>query len=1841
MTNSSGHHPPAETSKPRIGVDARTFDYSDSNSRGIGHYALHHLLVVGGLRPDWQFILFNDSGKAKPAMNRLLELPNFSVASLDDPAATVPDLLHIPDPMNLSTGFDSPMRLFPSLSGTATFHDITPLRYYWQSWPAVNQHAYQTRLNQLCSRPFHLLANSEFTKQDLIQCTGIAEARVTTVLAGLNRPANVLPDDPSLAPSVRRKYDIKRPFFLHVGALDPHKNFASVIKAFTQLPRGSANLVVVGQKEGFLKHIADHFAQIKMQDVIFTDFIPRADLEVLYHEALCLLFLSRYEGFGFPVLEAMAHGCPVITTNVTSLPEVAGPAALQFAPDDVAGVAKAMRSLACSLIKREGMRSQGLLQAAKFTWGDVARKTISVWENILQGKVNPLGSEVKSPVAAAPESVVTSRVADAANKLPNLDARVVWLAPWKNPSGFCSEAFAFAKGLTRHLQMEFVNIARHQSSEFVAGLPADYQQLLKNYLRQSPNPAGKVVVIHGPGYALEPVSGASVNIGRTMFETDSVPAGWIARCNQMDAVWVPSQFNLETFSAAGVQREKLRVVPETVDEDLFDPATVCPMKLVQPAAYNFLAVFEFIRRKGWDVLLRAYLTEFAADDDVCLHLRCYLANDSDGKQSKELREKLDAFAQTLNLDSACLPRIELLGMPLATRDLPSLYAAVDCLVAPSRGEGWGRPQHEAMMMGLPVIATNWSGNTEFMTPETACLLDYELVKVEATDPGFEHYLGHRWAEPSCAHLRQWLRRLQQNPAVGKAIGVRARAHVLKHFSIGSGTQTALRALAECNSAVSGKDVVSKTSSIGSDRKPAVLINWIGSFLDHGSLSHVNRELVGALKNISGLKIQAVTNGSLTASDAAKHWPELTREISTVPAPASALTVRHAWPPNWLRPASGKLVVIQPWEFGSLPEDWVQRARDVDEFWLPSEYVRQVYIASGVPAKKVFVVPNGVDPEKFHPQVAPMELATQKKFKFLFVGGTIGRKGPDLLLQAYLKNFTAADDVCLVIKDFGGQGVYTGQTFEAQIRAAQAIPSAPEILYLNEELPPESLPGLYAACDCFVLPYRGEGFGLPVLEAMACGLPVVVTAGGATDDFVRDEFAYHIPAVKIVFGHEAGGLKLVHPGWLLEPDLAALGEQMRHVFENPAEARERGQLASRHAHQFFSWKKSAAIVQQRIGKLVGNQYLPGQTWRSPVKLPAVAHLGRLDEARELFARNEFQAAWESTRTAMAKRPFHPEAVFLLAEIALAAGNGKVAKLCAQRARDLAPGWQAPKQFLAKPLKGDAKLDWLVPQGSTGSRLSICLIVKNEEGFLAQCLKSVRGLAAQVIVVDTGSTDRTVEIAREFGAEIYSSAWCDDFAVARNAALEHATGDWVLVLDADEELPPTRHAALLADLKKSGTLAYRLPLVNAGQNDGRSFVPRLFRNAPGVYYSGRIHEQVFSSLLPHCKSWGLKTALGTAEILHHGYTKEMVRDRNKIERNLKLLRLATEENPTDVNLVMNLGLELVRSDDLAGGVEKYREAFQMMSAQPAGELVPELREALLTQFTSQLYKIRAHAEVLEILHSPLARQGGLTASLHLALGLAQFELKQFSEAADQMRQCLSKRAQPTLSPINTDIHTAAPQHCLALSLAKLGDTAGAEKAFQAALAEPGVQENPRLDFAKCLSAQNRFVDALRQLHEIVAQNPRQAAAWRLGGEIALGRPELLAFAREWTDEAARALPEDSVLAGQRAEALLLNGATAAALELWEKIWSRDRSSRALAALILCEAVESPTTHAPDEGADEQAASRAFIEWYQKLIAMRSPALVTRVNEQLEKLARALPTAAQMLEAALKEAETPAEV
>ncbi|MCC7260914.1 MAG: glycosyltransferase, partial [Candidatus Latescibacteria bacterium] len=379
-------------------------------------------------------------------------------------------------------------------------------------------------------------------------------------------------------------------------------------------------------------------------------------------------------------------------------------------------------------------------------------------------------------------------------------------------------------------------------------------------------------------------------------------------------------------------------------------------------------------------------------------------------------------------------------------------------------------------------------------------------------------------------------------------------------------------------------------------------NWEGAFLVHSSLAHANRELVLALLG-GGMEL-----GLIPSEPAQFGAGEDPRFAPLAPRLGAGLEggvdfhLRHRWPPDFRRPASGKLILIQPWEFGRIPSAWLEPLQQVDQVWAYTRYVRQCYLDSGVPAEKVRVVPLGVDPERFRPGLEPLPLVTAKRFKFLFVGGTLFRKGIDLLLEAYCRTFAASDEVCLVIKDMGVQTFYRNQNAGEQIRRLQQDPANPEILYLPEDLPGADLPRLYAACDCLVHPYRGEGFGLPVAEALACGLPAILTRGGACDDFCPEDAGYWVESQRrqVRFEQETAG-----PAWLLEPDLEGLKSQLRQVFAAPEAARQRGQVASRHIRTQFTWERAAQRARQVLEELVDRP-------APPASAPLKADLIRLGE-----------------------------------------------------------------------------------------------------------------------------------------------------------------------------------------------------------------------------------------------------------------------------------------------------------------------------------------------------------------------------------------------------------------------------------------------------------------------------------------------------------------------------------------------------------------------------------------------------------------------------------------------------
>jgi len=239
-----------------------------------------------------------------------------------------------------------------------------------------------------------IIAISHATKNDLMHYLGIPEERISVVYLGV--------DHRLFRPVPRRIFN--DPYILFVGSEHPQKNLTGLVKAFNQLKREprfkELKLVKVGkagsQEADFRRQTMETIDALDIsQEVIFADFVPEADLPAYYSGAEVFVLPSLYEGFGFPPLEAMACGCPVITSNTSSLPEVVGEAGIMVNPYDTDSLVKAMRQVLTDAKLRDDMIRKGLEQSKKFSWEKAARETQEVY--------NKVAGELDSSVNTKPD----------------------------------------------------------------------------------------------------------------------------------------------------------------------------------------------------------------------------------------------------------------------------------------------------------------------------------------------------------------------------------------------------------------------------------------------------------------------------------------------------------------------------------------------------------------------------------------------------------------------------------------------------------------------------------------------------------------------------------------------------------------------------------------------------------------------------------------------------------------------------------------------------------------------------------------------------------------------------------------------------------------------------------------------------------------------------------------------------------------------------------------------------------------------------------------------------------------------------------------------------------------------------------------------------------------------------------------------------------------------------------------------------------------------------------------------------------------------------------------------
>ncbi|KAL4367426.1 hypothetical protein GQ457_05G032690 [Hibiscus cannabinus] len=387
---------------------------------------------------------------------------------------------------------------------------------------------------------------------------------------------------------------------------------------------------------------------------------------------------------------------------------------------------------------------------------------------------------------------------------------VLWMAPFLSGGGYSSEAWSYVLALNefmKNLENPSFKLGIYQhgdleSLEFWEGLPQDVRNLAMELHRTECRKDETIVVCHSePGAWYPPLfetlpcpptgyRDVMFVIGRTMFETDRLNSEHVKRCNRMDSVWVPTEFHVSTFVQSGVDQSKVVKVVQPIDVRFFDPSKYGPLDIAAAGnpvlgaekpnsspgkEFVFLSVFKWEFRKGWDVLLEAYLKEFSKDDGVALYLLTnpyHSSSDFDNKivefvEGSDIEKPVNGWAPVYVIDTH-----------IAQTDLPRLYKAADAFVLPTRGEGWGRPVVEAMAMSLPVITTNWSGPTEYMTTANSYPLQVERMS-EVTEGPFK---GHLWAEPSVTELRALMRQVVSNVDEARAKGRQARKDMVTSFS---------------------------------------------------------------------------------------------------------------------------------------------------------------------------------------------------------------------------------------------------------------------------------------------------------------------------------------------------------------------------------------------------------------------------------------------------------------------------------------------------------------------------------------------------------------------------------------------------------------------------------------------------------------------------------------------------------------------------------------------------------------------------------------------------------------------------------------------------------------------------------------------------------------------------------------------------------------------------------------------------------------------------------------------------------------------------------------------------
>jgi tetratricopeptide (TPR) repeat protein len=506
----------------------------------------------------------------------------------------------------------------------------------------------------------------------------------------------------------------------------------------------------------------------------------------------------------------------------------------------------------------------------------------------------------------------------------------------------------------------------------------------------------------------------------------------------------------------------------------------------------------------------------------------------------------------------------------------------------------------------------------------------------------------------------------------------------------------------------------------------------------------------------------------------------------------------------------------------------------------------------------------------------------------------------------------------------------------------------------------------------------------------------------------------------------------------------------------------------------------------------------------------------------------------------------------------------------------------------------------PKERTPQRISLCMIMRDEEEHLARCLTSVQGVVDEIIIVDTGSVDRSIEIAEGFGATILHEEWHGDFATPRNTGIDAATGDWILVLDADEELiDGARLKELLHDEEIEG---YCLREVNfIGEELGVESVVnsafRLFRNRPAYRYDGALHEQIMGKVDP---VGGVCTRFVGIEIHHYGYLEPTSRAKEKTDRNMAIVMEEVARKPTDSFTLFNAGVEFQRIGDHETALGYFQRSFNELAS-----LKAYYASLLLRNIVASLHSLERWDEALDVISDALQAYPDFT-DLHYLQGQIHTGRREYRAAVKSFRRAIELGDHDGARYLaQAGMGSFYSWHALGQLYEMMGDTHEAVRCQRNAIRDAnGFYAAPVMHLTRLLLRSDPPLEVREYLGRIIGTS-RRAESLRALAQVLLaeGHPE---HALAVLTEARELSPDDSAISITMADSLIRIGDLDGAREQIASVAPGSAThAMALAKLVLIGIIAGDA--AESRGAIEQlrpVADGLYAAAYEAAVAVQEP-------------------------------------